>query len=1031
MSCATPLGTSTPSREVRKTVTALFCDLVGSTTLGEQHDPEVLRPLLEGYFTEMRTAVERHGGQVQKFIGDAVSAVFGLPSAHEDDALRAVRAGVEMQERLVTLNATSPIPLEARVGITTGEVLVPADGTPIIGDAMNTASRLQSGAEPGQVLIGDPTWRLVRDAVVAEPVEALQAKGKAEPVPAHRVIKVASLSPMRTRRLDAPMVGREQESSLLTNAYRRAVTDRACQLFTVLGTAGAGKSRLVEEFLGTLQDAEVLQGRCLPYGDGITYYPVVEAMKQALHLADFDEEATVRQAISEAVKTEEHAEAITENLAKLLGASQGGAPEETFWAIRRLFEVRGCERPLVVVFDDIHWGEETFLDLIEHVADWSRDASILLLCMARPDLLDVRPSWAGGKTNASTISLAPLSEEESTELITFLLGSASLPEAVGTRIITAAEGNPLFVEEMLRMLVDDGLLRNEGDRWVPAGELDEVQVPATISALLSSRLDRLFDPERSVLERAAVIGKSFHRGAIAALLPEAGRAELDAHLRSLVRKDLISPERSALPGQDAYRFRHLLIRDAAYDQIPKTERAELHVGFADWLEQVAGERIVEQEEIVGYHLERAYRYREELGRPEDRGLRLRAATALSQAGRRAHDRRDARAAADLLGPAAGLSKGDPMELQVLYPLGEALWDVGGWIELRDVLGRTAEVARATGNRAYEMSAKVSLYQLDTHEDPSVWDLATDRALHEEALRTYRAENAEELVPWAILSLGEAEWSRGNMAGLSDFATEALETAIARHDRRLMRTSISYVMTAATLGSSSLSLALERADGLADLVVNDRRVLCTVLFERSYILSELGRADEATAALLASRAIERELGITRFEPIDGVVGHIEWVQGGPAAAEPAFQRALDFMLDRGDKLNAGWPSCWLARVRLDLGRTIEAEAALEAAGEVLRAEPGVACLVRSMRAVIGSRRGQSDVAFRLSGEAEELAATTDLAVVQADVALDKAEILQRAGRLHESRAAADDARARFEHKEHAIGIKRAREFLETA
>ena len=552
--CGALLGAPAPARETRKTVTALFCDLVGSTSLGETHDPEVLRPLLHAYFEEMRAAIERHGGRVEKYIGDAVAAVFGLPLAHEDDALRAVRAAVEMQERLAGLNGRSAIALECRIGVNTGEVLVPAGGEPLIGDAMNTAARLQTAAEPGEVQIGESTFQLVRDAVVAEPVEPLTLKGKAEPVPAYRVIQVASISPMRTRRLDAPMVGRSRESTLLDQAYERTASDRACQLFTVLGTAGAGKSRLVEEFLATHADGEILRGRCLPYGEGITYFPVTEALREALALADVDDETIMRSAIAEALGTDEHAETITATLGKLLGTGEGGSPEETAWAIRRFFEARARGRPLVVVFDDIHWGEETFLDLITHVAEWSRDASILLLCMARPDLLDVRPSWAGGMTNATTMSLAPLTEEQCDELIGHLLGQAALPEEIRGRIVRVAEGNPLFVEEMLRMLVDDGLVVREGDRWTPAADLSEVQVPPTITALLSARLDRLSDEERSVLERAAVIGKEFHRGAVLELLPEASRAGADVHLRSLVRKELITPERSTLPGEDAYRF---------------------------------------------------------------------------------------------------------------------------------------------------------------------------------------------------------------------------------------------------------------------------------------------------------------------------------------------------------------------------------------------------------------------------------------------------------------------------------------------
>ncbi len=338
MRCATPLSAAAAAHEVRKTITALFCDLVGSTTLVERLDPEVLRPYLDRYFAAMREAVERHGGRVEKFIGDAVAAVFGLPVAHEDDALRAVRAGVEMQERMVSLNTGSPIPLAARIGITTGEMLVPGGGAPLIGDAMNTASRLQSSAEPGSVVIGEPTWRLVRDAVVAEPVEPLALKGKAEPVHAYRVVQVASLSPMRTRRLDAPMVGRKRESRLLEQAYERAATDRACQLFTVLGTAGAGKSRLVEEFLYAHADgdAEILRGRCLPYGEAITWYPITEALRGVLGLSDFADADVVRSAIHEAVGAEEYGPAIEANLARLFVAGEGGVPEEAFWAIRQI-----------------------------------------------------------------------------------------------------------------------------------------------------------------------------------------------------------------------------------------------------------------------------------------------------------------------------------------------------------------------------------------------------------------------------------------------------------------------------------------------------------------------------------------------------------------------------------------------------------------------------------------------------------------------------------------------------------------------
>ena len=770
MGCGAPLGATASSREVRKTVTALFCDLVGSTTLGETHDPEVLRPVLEQYFAAARGAVERHGGRVEKFIGDAVSAVFGLPVAHEDDALRAVRAAVEIRARLAELAAGSAFPVAVRIGITTGEVLVPGDGTPLIGDAMNTAARLQAGAEPGQVLVGEPTYRLVRDAVVAEPVEPLALRGKAEPVPAYRVVQVASLSPMRTRRLDAPMVGRRREAALLESAYGRTASDRACQLLTVLGAAGAGKSRLVEEFLSSHPDGDVLRGRCLPYGEGITWYPVTEALRGALGLPAFADADAVRAAIHTAIGGEEHAASIEANLARLFAAGEGGAPEETFWAIRRFLESRSREHPLVLVVDDIHWGEPTFLDFVEHVADWSRDAAILLLAMARPDLLDVRPTWGGGKTNATTISLAPLSDAECGTLIEGLLGSATLPGEIRTRITTVAEGNPLFVEEMLRMLVDDGRLVRKGeavgDEWVATGDLADVRVPPTISALLSARLDRLSNDERVILEAAAVAGKEFHRGAVAALLPGGARAAIDVHLRSLTRKELVTPNRTSLPGEDAFRFRHLLIRDAAYDGIPKSDRASLHAAFAGWLEAVAGDRVIEQEEIVGYHLERAYRYREELGLPEDRDLRLRAAKALGSAGARALDEGDVRAAVGLLRPAVDLSRGDSLELETLMRLQEALIEAGEPNEARSALGRLVEVASVAVDPVSAMRVQLRSSWDQMQQSPAEYDPGAELQLVEKALRTFQDHDAHQFMPLALKRLGNVEWDRGEWPGRS-------------------------------------------------------------------------------------------------------------------------------------------------------------------------------------------------------------------------------------------------------------------------
>ena len=519
--CGTP-ATEPSGREQRKTVTVLFCDVTGSTAMGESTDPEALRALLARYFERMKEIVETHGGTVEKFIGDAVMAVFGVPQLHEDDALRACRAAVEMRDALPELG------VEARIGLNTGEVVTGTEERLATGDAVNVAARLEQAAAPGEILMGEETLRLVREAVEVQEVEPLALKGKSEPVPAFRLLDAGEPA----RRHQAPMVGRVRELDRLRDAYEQAVENRSCQLFTILGTAGVGKSRLVSEFLNDL-DATVVRGRCLSYGVGITYWALVEALLQ-LGVRPPDERAAA-------------------TLASVLGeTTTPTTPDEIAWAARKTLEAAASEQPLVCVFDDIHWAEPAFLDLVEHVADFSRGFPILLLCIARPELLDRRTGWGGGKLNATTVLLEPLSAQETDDLIDRL---ADLDESLKERIRTAAEGNPLFVEEMLAMV------REAGN--------GEVAVPPTIHALLAARLDQLDAAERTVLERGAVEGKVFHRGAVEALTPD--EAQVPHRLMSLVRKELVRPDTPQLPHDDAFRFRHLLIRDAAYEALPKTE----------------------------------------------------------------------------------------------------------------------------------------------------------------------------------------------------------------------------------------------------------------------------------------------------------------------------------------------------------------------------------------------------------------------------------------------------------------------------
>jgi DNA-binding SARP family transcriptional activator len=661
-----PPPTEPITQEVRKTITAVFVTLTISSAGGQRLDPEALRRLASRAFAAVEAAVEHHGGTVETIGGDAVIAVFGLPVVHEDDALRGVRAGAEIRDALsglaLELAAEPTLGLGFGVGISTGEVIAGGEAGPQLratGEPLTLSSRLGRAAMPGELLLDEATRRLVRDAVITEAAKD-----------AFRVLRLRGAGRGLARGLSSPMIGRERERRRLEDAFEQAVGDSSCQLFTVLGLAGVGKSRLVREFVGDLTGrALVARGRCLSYGDGITFWPLREAVREATRLEDSDSPEAGRAKLARALSGEEDVERVAQQVAELVGlAEAGGAAEHGFRAVQTLFEALARTQPLVLVFDDIHWGEATFLDLVEYVADSVRDAPILLVCLARPELHEVRPGWAGGKLNATSVLLEPLSEDECGRLIANLVGQADLAEEVESRIVEVAEGNPLFVEEMLAMLIDDGLLVPRDGRWVASGDVSAVRVPPTIQALLAARLDRLGGDERAVIERAAVEGKVFHEGVVARLAPDSLRPSARMHLDALVRKDLIRPARPEFAGERAFRFRHLLIRDAAYDSLPKSSRAQLHELFGRWLEERTADRPAGYEEIIGYHLEQAYRYRAELGPVDDavRALAREAAERLGAAGSRAFMRRDPQAAVSLISRAVSvLAPDDPARVDLI------------------------------------------------------------------------------------------------------------------------------------------------------------------------------------------------------------------------------------------------------------------------------------------------------------------------------------------------------------------------------
>jgi class 3 adenylate cyclase len=631
--CGAPLAARLPPRQVRKVVTALFCDVTGSTALGEELDPEVLRGVMNRYFTEIRATIERHGGTVEKFIGDAVMAVFGIPRVHEDDALRAVRAAADIRDRLPAIAGEVGVALRFRTGINTGAVLTGEGENLAIGDAVNVAARLEQAAAPGEIVLGPDTLALVRDAVEVEPLEPLSLRGKSEPIDAFRLLRVDPEAAGVARHLEAPLVGRRRELALLTQAWQRAVDESDCHLFTLLGPAGVGKSRLVAELLSEVDGAAtLLRGRCLHYGEGITFWPLVEALMPAGEVA--------------------------KSVLERLTATGAATAEELFWEVRRLLETLASTQPVILHIDDMHWAEPMLLDLLDHVTDLSKGAPILLLCTARPELLEDRPGWGGGKLNASAVLLQPLAAAESEALLDQL--GDGLDAGARARVIAASEGNPLFLEEMVAL----------------ARERGTVAVPASIQALLAARLERLADEERELLERGAIEGEVFHRLAIRALAGERLAAEVEIRLAGLVRKELIRPHPATITGDEAFRFRHLLIRDAAYDRLPKADRARLHERFARWLEEYAS-RLAELDEIAGWHLEQAARYREELGQAVERAVSDDAAAHLYSAALRANDRCDEFAARTLLDRALALaSREDPIHTQIVAKLAELVSEAG-------------------------------------------------------------------------------------------------------------------------------------------------------------------------------------------------------------------------------------------------------------------------------------------------------------------------------------------------------------------
>ena len=1032
-----PVGAETvaPAPQVmRKTVTVLFSSVSASSRRDERLDPEVHGRVISRCFEDMHPVLKRHGGTAEAYPGDALMAVFGVPLLHEDDALRAVRAASEMREALRELRdeleRTFGVRLAARFGVGTGEAIAAGTATGetlVTGEAVNVAKGLEELATDGEIFIDELTYGLVRGAVTADRARHHTSRS-GEPIAALRVVEVHPEAIPRASRLDSPLVGRDRHLDTLSRVFAAAVSDRTCHLVTLLGAAGVGKSRLVREVLGRLGDqASVLRGRCLPYGEGITYWPLAEVVRDMTNEQGSAEPSTT--AIAAQLAGDPKAELVVAGLAQALGlgGAKGGTSERIFWATRRLLEAVARRRPLVVVFDDLHWAEPTILDLIEYVTDLSRGAPIVILCLARPELLEGRPGWGGGKLNATSVLLEPLSEDDTKHLIANLLSRGTLPADATERIADASGGNPLFAEELLSMLIEDGLLRRENGGWTVADEVGELPVPPTIHALLAARLERLPENERALLAHASIEGTVFHRGALDELAPGPLRAVVEGSLTSLVRRDMICPDRASFAEDEAYRFRHILIRDAGYRSLSKEMRAALHERFANWLEQTAGSRLGEFEEIAGYHLEQACRLLSELGVIDSDAevLAVRGAERLESAGRKAHARSDHTGAVSLLERAAALLPDDhARRTKLLLDLGSALMEAGRLMDADEVLGEAGRLAAATGDERSGAHVLVQQQFLRLHRRESS-GTAEAAAVVGRVVPVFQRADDEYGLCDAFRLRASLHWMEAHAAASSEAWEQAAEHARragAEHERIEI---LGWLASAHWWGPTPVGEAIRRCDAIRGEVSGSPAAVAYVLHPLAGLHAMEGRFDHARELQATGVGEFEELGLTLTFFVSHTAAYIELLAGNAVAAEQSLRRGYQALEDMGDKESLSATAALLARALLAQRRDEEAERFAGLSQELAPAADLIAQVFwRGARARTLAARGLVEEAERLAREAVALAKQSDFVNDRGDAVFDLAVVHRQTRRLEHARAAFAEAHRLYVQKGNVVAAGRA-------
>jgi predicted ATPase/DNA-binding SARP family transcriptional activator/class 3 adenylate cyclase len=1006
----------------RKTITLVLAEASLRGPTEETLDPEVRRRVLARYFTIASQVFSLHGASLERPLGDNLAAIFGIPRLHEDDALRAVQAALELREAMAHLNdeldRERGVAIDVRIGIDTGEVLESGPASPgglVSGEPLGAAGRLAQAAGPGEIVISEATYRLVRNAVQVETAE-VDVRGAAGR--AFFLLDALSEPPERP---ESPFVGRSRERRLLEQALQNACSDRSCHLVTLLGAPGVGKSRLAREFLtGLGAEAVIFRGRCLAYGEG-AFAPAAEMVQAAAGIAVDDSPDEARSKIAALVGDAGPEDVqIAGPLSALLGLSDALAhTREAFWAFRRLLEELARERPLVVVVDDLHWAQPPLLELLEYVADWVREAPMLLLCLARPDLLDERPHWSGGRANASSSLLEPLSQSES-ELLIQGHETSSLPEGARSKIVVTAEGNPLFLEQLLAHASE------------AATGADEILIPPTIHALLAARLDALEPQELETLERAAVVGQRFSSAAVAALLPVEPADRLPELVRALVRKELVRPGPPVASGEEIFRFRHALIREAAYERVPKETRAELHERYGDWLEQTAGEPTGELEETIGYHLEQASRLYTDLGLADDRTAQLarRAAARLASAGQTAVYR-DTPAASDLLERAVALLPADDAaRLQLLPELADALFLAGRLAEANAVCEQAIEAALRQGDHRTRAHALVVLLAWQLMTDP---EGRTDRAqgVAQEALAIFEQAGDELGVARAWSLLSQVAFAQWRMAEARAAAERSLEHARRIGHERLQAWLLDLANAAMLWGPDHVDEAIARAEEtLAWASTNGNRYLEAELLGYSLAVGNAmqGRFAEAREQIGQAKAILEELGLRLWRGhASNSAGYVEWLAGNPAAAEHELRAGIE-LLDEDERVIRALNATFLGLVLCQQNRWDEA-AHWSTVSEQL--SPGDSAVHqgwwRAARATLLAHQGRDDGVRRLANEATAAVRGTD-SFPRADFHVILAEALRQVGETASAREHAREALRIYEQKGHLVGAANARALL---